>query len=63
MTQAAIAPRPDWTREEIAALFDLPMPDLMLRALKVREANWPEGRIQKSQLLSIKTGGCAEDCG
>ncbi len=32
-------------------------------ALKVREANWPEGRIQKSQLLSIKTGGCPEDCG
>mgnify|MGYP003411738725 CR=1 FL=1 len=52
MTQAAIAPRQDWTREEIAALFDLPLPDLMLRALKVREANWPEGRIQKSQLLS-----------
>jgi biotin synthase len=63
MTSAAIAPRYDWTREEIAALFDLPLPDLMLRALKVREANWPEGRIQKSQLLSIKTGGCPEDCG
>lgn len=63
MTQPAIAPRHDWTREEIAALFDLPLPDLMLQALKVREANWPEGRIQKSQLLSIKTGGCPEDCG
>jgi biotin synthase len=58
-----IAPRFDWTREEIAALFDLPLPDLMLKALKVREANWPDGRIQKSQLLSIKTGGCPEDCG
>jgi biotin synthase len=63
MTEAAIAPRYDWTREEIAALFDLPLPDLLLKALKVREANWPEGRIQKSQLLSIKTGGCPEDCG
>ena len=63
MTAAAIAPRYDWTREEIAALFDLPLPDLLLQALKVREANWPEGRIQKSQLLSIKTGGCPEDCG
>jgi biotin synthase len=63
MTSAAIAPRYDWTREEIAALFDLPLPDLLLKALKVREANWPEGRIQKSQLLSIKTGGCPEDCG
>jgi len=60
---AVIAPRFDWSREEIAALFDLALPDLMLRALKVREANWPEGRIQKSQLLSIKTGGCPEDCG
>jgi biotin synthase len=60
---AAVASRFDWSREEIAALFDLPLPDLMLQALKVREANWPEGRIQKSQLLSIKTGGCPEDCG
>jgi biotin synthase len=50
-------------REEIAALFDLPLPDLLLRALEVRRANWPDGRIQKSQLLSIKTGGCPEDCG
>jgi biotin synthase len=60
---AAIQPRHDWTREEIAALYDLPLPDLMLEALTVRAANWPEGRIQKSQLLSIKTGGCPEDCG
>jgi biotin synthase len=63
MTLAAVAPRHDWTREEIAALFDLALPDLMLKALKVREANWPDGTIQKSQLLSIKTGGCPEDCG
>jgi biotin synthase len=63
MTAAAVAPRFDWTREEIAALFHLPLPDLLLKALRVREANWPEGRIQKSQLLSIKTGGCPEDCG
>lgn len=57
------APRFDWTREELMALFDLPFPELLLRALEVRRANWPEGRIQKSQLLSIKTGGCPEDCG
>ena len=63
MTHAAVAPRSDWTREEIAALYDLPLPDLMLQALEVRRANWPAGRIQKSQLLSIKTGGCPEDCG
>jgi biotin synthase len=35
----------------------------LFEALTVRRANWPEGRIQKSQLLSIKTGGCPEDCG
>ncbi|HVY89770.1 MAG TPA: biotin synthase BioB [Hyphomonadaceae bacterium] len=63
MTVAAVQPRFDWTREDIAALFDLPLPDLLLRALEVRRANWPDGRIQKSQLLSIKTGGCPEDCG
>src|ERR1700754_5059270 len=57
------APRYDWTREETAARFELPLPDLMLQALEVRRANWPDGRIQKSQLLSIKTGGCPEDCG
>jgi biotin synthase len=63
MTHAAVEPRSDWTREEVAALYDLPLPDLMLQALEVRRANWPAGRIQKSQLLSIKTGGCPEDCG
>jgi biotin synthase len=62
MTHAAVPPRQDWSREEIAALFDLPLPDLLLQALEVRRANWPDGRIQKSQLLSIKTGGCPEDC-
>jgi biotin synthase len=41
----------------------LALPDLLLKALEVRHANWPDGRIQKSQLLSIKTGGCPEDCG
>jgi biotin synthase len=63
MTQAAVSPRQDWTREEIAALFELSLPDLLLQALEVRRVNWPDGRIQKSQLLSIKTGGCPEDCG
>ena len=35
----------------------------MAHALTVKQANWPDGKVQKSQLLSIKTGGCAEDCG
>ncbi len=62
-SDASASVRHDWTREEIAALFDLPLPDLMLQALEVRRAYWPDGRVQKSQLLSIKTGGCPEDCG
>ena len=64
MTQRPdLLPRHDWTRADIAALYDLPLDSLMARALEVKRANWPDGKIQKSQLLSIKTGGCAEDCG
>lgn len=57
------APRSNWTRAEISALYDLPLDTLMAKSLAVKAANWPDGAVQKSQLLSIKTGGCAEDCG
>jgi len=63
MTSADLTPRQNWTREEIAALYDLPLDQLFARALAVKAANWPDGKVQKSQLLSIKTGGCAENCG
>lgn len=63
MTTPTLEPRYDWTRDEIAAIYTQPLPDLILMAQEVRKANWPEGRVQKSQLLSIKTGGCAENCG
>lgn len=63
MTTPDLEPRQNWTKEEIAAIYELPLPDLFLKAQQVRKANWPEGRMQKSQLLSIKTGGCAENCG
>ncbi len=56
-------PRHDWSREDIAALYALPLDGLISRALAVKQANWADGKVQKSQLLSIKTGGCAEDCG
>ena len=56
-------PRTDWTREEIAALFDLPFTELVFRAAEVHRANHPHNEVQLSTLLSIKTGGCAEDCG
>ena len=63
MTTPELEPRHDWTHDAIAQIYTLPLPDLILAAQQVRKANWPEGRVQKSQLLSIKTGGCAENCG
>ncbi|MEH6409021.1 MAG: biotin synthase BioB [Hyphomonas sp.] len=56
-------PRHDWTRDEIEALYEGPLDTLIGQALDVKRQNWPDGKVQKSQLLSIKTGGCAEDCG
>lgn len=55
--------RHDWTREDIRGLYELPLDKLMGQALQIKNENWPAGKIQKSQLLSIKTGGCAENCG
>ena len=52
-----------WTRADIAALFDLPFADLMFRAQTVHRARFDPNKVQKSQLLSIKTGGCPENCG
>ncbi len=55
--------RNDWTRDEIAALFDLPFTELLFRAAEVHRANHAANEVQLSTLLSIKTGGCPEDCG
>ena len=57
------APRTDWRRDEIAALFDLPFNDLLWQAQSVHRAHHAANEVQLSTLLSIKTGGCAEDCG
>ena len=54
--------RHDWTREEVRALFDLPFPELMFRAQSIHRAHFAPGEVQISTLLSIKTGGCPEDC-
>ena len=59
---ALSAPRHDWTREEVRALFALPFPDLMFRAVQVHRENFDPAEVQISTLLSIKTGGCPEDC-
>jgi biotin synthase len=53
----------DWTRAEIAQLFDLPFAELVFRAAEIHRANHPPGEVQLCTLLSIKTGGCPEDCG
>jgi biotin synthase len=58
----AAAPRHDWSRPEVGALFDLPFPDLMFRAQSVHRQNFDPAEVQISTLLSIKTGGCPEDC-
>ncbi len=55
--------RTDWTRPEIAALFDLPFDELVYQAQTVHRAHHAVGQIQLCTLLSIKTGGCPEDCG
>lgn len=59
---AASLPRHDWTREEVRALFALPFPELMFRAALVHRENFEPSEVQISTLLSIKTGGCPEDC-
>src|SRR5687768_8497376 len=55
--------RHDWTRAEVAALFALPFPDLMFAAQRIHRENFDPREVQISTLLSIKTGGCPEDCG
>jgi biotin synthase len=56
------APRHNWTRDEVRALFALPFPDLIYRAMQVHRQNFDPTEIQISTLLSVKTGGCPEDC-
>ena len=56
-------PRHDWTRAEIADLYTQPFPDLVFEAARVHRANFRADEVQLSQLLSVKTGGCAENCG
>ena len=49
--------------EQVLELYELPMNELMTRAAQVHQENFPEGDIELATLLSIKTGGCPEDCG
>ncbi len=56
-------PRTDWSREEVAGLFALPFADLLFEAQRVHRAVFDPNAVQRSRLLSVKTGGCPEDCG
>ena len=55
--------RHDWTRAEAQAIYDLPFNDLLFRAATVQRRHFDPNKVQLARLLSIKTGGCAEDCG
>ena len=52
-----------WTREDARRIYDLPFADLMFEAQTVHRRTFDPNRVQMSKLLSIKTGGCPEDCG
>jgi biotin synthase len=63
-TKAVVLPEhAAWPRAEVLALFDLPFPELMLRAQQIHRDNFADGDVELATLLSIKTGGCEEDCG
>ncbi|HTM13146.1 MAG TPA: biotin synthase BioB [Bryobacteraceae bacterium] len=61
-TPAAPAPRHDWTVAEIEAVYSAPLLDLIFRAQTIHRAYHHPGDVQGCALLSIKTGGCPEDC-
>lgn len=54
--------RTDWSLDEVRAVHDLPFNDLLFHAQRVHRANFDPNRVQVSTLISIKTGGCPEDC-
>src|SRR6201986_2864586 len=56
-------PRHDGTLDKVEALFELPFTELVFRAAEVHRAWFDPAEVQRSQLLSVKTGGCAGDCG
>ncbi|WP_084777148.1 biotin synthase BioB [Massilia sp. WF1] len=62
-TPASLPKDATWPLAEVLALFELPLPELMFRASQAHRANFPDGDVELATLLSIKTGGCEEDCG
>ena len=62
-SRPAAATRNNWTAKQAQALYDQPFNDLLFQAHSVHRQHFDPNAVQKSQLLSIKTGGCPEDCG
>jgi biotin synthase len=62
-TAALGEPRHNWTRADAEAIYNLPFSDLIYQAQRVHRANFDPNHIETASLLSIKTGGCPEDCG
>lgn len=60
---APAEPRHDWTRAEADAIYNLPFADLIFQAQRVHRASFDPNHVETASLLSIKTGGCPEDCG
>jgi len=56
-------PAPRWSADDIVDLLDLPFPELLYRAQSVHRQHFDPAEVQLSTLLSVKTGGCPEDCG
>ncbi len=56
-------PRHNWTRPEAQARYDLPFADLIFQAQGIHRRNFDPNHVETASLLSIKTGGCPEDCG
>src|SRR5262245_37576365 len=55
--------RHDYSVDEVRSLHDLPLPELLFRAHSIHREHHAPDEVQLCTLLSIKTGGCAEDCG
>ncbi|MFG1399672.1 biotin synthase BioB [Roseixanthobacter pseudopolyaromaticivorans] len=62
-TNSSVAPANAWSRAEAQRLYNLPLNDLLFEAQSVHRRHFDPNKVQMSRLLSIKTGGCPEDCG
>ena len=61
--ELCLQPRRDWTRSQVETLYNLPFADLIFRAQTIHRQNFDPNHVETASLLSIKTGGCPEDCG